>query len=329
MGDRNVQAGQTIRLRAKFKDDVGTATTASGVSVSIWEPDNDITDITQAFVVSGVPTLLGEGLYEYEFLSPDCGPMGSWHDVWTGQLSCQDLSSPFTFTVSTTNQVTPIDCQLANNNVVQVILPSGIQATDGSVLEDPFEFEFLTVTNPSYADLRKVRLEVGGFIPELLDDTIQTAILEASIEANVLTFAKTQLNSALFLHARREYTTCMASTMLLHNLGNLQLRSKTLGDLHVEYDTNGVRDMLARLVDCTDRWASQIMAGGGAKAASNPRMVVKGSRDPDRPAVARSWEGTDTGSARAQTPAANARARRVGQRRHLKTFWPRNTKGWW
>jgi len=187
VGDRSVQAGQTIRLRARFKDDLGEVTTASGVFIHIWEPDADTDDFGAAYVVSGVPSSLGEGIYEYEFITPNCGPQGFWHDHWEGILACQDVEAEFLFYVGTAGTASSLDCQLFDNNLVQVTIPSGIKATDGSLLADEFEFEFMTVTNPSYTNLRKVRLETGGFTGDLEDDVIQTAILEASLDADSIT----------------------------------------------------------------------------------------------------------------------------------------------
>jgi hypothetical protein len=327
MGDRSIRAGQTITLRARFRDDLGEIATASGVSLNIWEPDADTDDLGAALIVGGTPTYLGEGIYEYEYLVPEYGPEGYWHDHWTGYLNAQQLTAEFLFFVSASGTVESLDCQLFNNNVVQITIPSGIQSTDGSYLEEEYEFDFMTTTSPSYTNLRKVRLEVGGFIGSLGDDTIQTSILEASLEADSITFLTGQVNERVFNHARREYTTCLAGSILLDNLGNLQLKSKTLGDLSVQYDTNGIRDMLGKLHACADKWAPQIMSGGGAKSAAQPSRVTKGVLDPDRPIVSRSWEPTEGGTARRQMPAANTRERPLGKRRFLRTYY--NRKRWW
>jgi hypothetical protein len=190
--------------------------------------------------------------------------------------------------------------------------------------------EFLTTTSPSYTNLRKVRLEIGGFLGDLADATIQTSILEASLEADVLTFAPGRVNTALYLHARREYTTCSASSLLLHNLVNASLKAKTLGDLSVQYDTNGIRDATNRVRDCMEKWIPQLMAGGGAKAAKNPSFVVKGELDPDRQVVSRMWHSTDHGGVGNRIPAANDRLAHTSKnRRALRTYTPNKTKKWW
>jgi hypothetical protein len=324
---RTVRAGQTINLRARFRDDVGVNSTASGIAVHIFEPDADFLNLAEAHTVSGVPTLLGEGIYEFAFTVPPCGPDGNWTDRWEGVLTCQTVSGIFSFDVVASGLIQQQSCQLFANDLVQVTIASGIQDITGqSSLESEHEFEFMTTTDPSYTNLRKIRLEIGGFLGSTPDDTLQTAILEASLEADVLTFMTTNTNDAMFNHARREYTTCVASSLLLTNLGNLALKAKTLGDLSVQYDTNGIRDALSRARDCMDKWTPQLTAGGGARAAKNPSLVVKGSRDPDRPTVSRSWEPTDRAHIVRKVPAANDRVRKIGERRAKRTYIP---KKWW
>jgi len=322
MANRSIRAGQTLVLRARFRDDLEQVTQASGVYIHIFEPDVDTSDLGLALLVSGIPTYLGEGIFEYSFLVPACGPEGAWHDVWEGQLTCQDIAAVLSFSVTTAGAFSQIENQLFNNDLVQITIPSGILATDGSSLGSEYSYEFMTTTSPSFTNVRKVRLEVGGFIDGIEDDTIQTSILEASIEADILTFAQTRTNSKLYLHAKREYVTCLASSMLLNNLGNLQLKSKTLGDLSVQYDTNGIRDMLGKLDRCIEKWIPQLISGGGAKAATQPSYVVKGALDPDRPSIGRLWDNSG------DKPIGNVKVRNETQRRYFKTYWPRS-KRWW
>ena len=319
---RSVRSGQIINLRTRFLDDLNEVTEASGVYVHIFEPNVDTTDNSLAIVVSGTPTYLGQGIFQYAYTVPEGGPEGTWHDKWEGQLSSQELETTFSFSVLTAGVFSSIENQLFNNDLVQITIPSGIMALDGTQLDSEYTFEFMTTTNPSYTNLRKVRLEVGGFIGSLEDDTIQTSILEASLEADVLTFTTSRTNSNLYLHARREYVTCLAASMLTNNLGNMQLKAKTLGDLSVQYDTNGIRDLLRKLEDCMNKWMPQLIAGGGARAATQPRGVVKGSMDPDRPAIGRLWDNRGT------KPIANIRLKNSDQRRYMNTYWSRPKKPW-
>ena len=329
MACREIRAGQTINLRTMFRDDLDDPAEASGVFVHIFEPGADFTDLTEAFTVSGIPTYLGQGTFEFPFATPDLGPDGGWIDVWVGQLHGQTISGVMGFEVTTSGEFQSLNCQLFRNDLVQVTIGSGLQATDGTFLDEEFDLEFLATTSPSYANVRKIRMEIGAFVSQLPDDIIQMGILEASLEADVLTWAPVSANNRLFLHARREYVTCAASQILLTNVGNLLLRTKTLADLHVEYDTNGVRDATNRLIDCMDRWESQIIAGGGARAGSQPEMVVKGANDPDRPLFSRMWQSTDGREASRRIPAANTSTEDNRTRRQKRTYINRRGRKNW
>lgn len=329
MANRSIRASETIKLRARFRNDLQEATPASNVFVHIFEPDADTANLSEAHTVSGVPTYLGEGIYEYQFTVPNCGPEGTWYDVWEGSLNCQNLSSTLAFSVLTDTNITALGNQLFTNDFVEVFLPSGIQATDGTSLGSEYSFDFLVETAPSHTNIRKVRLEIGNFISNVEDDTIQTAILEASIEADILNFNMTEINNRVFQHARREYSTCLASSMLIDNMLHGGLKAKTLGDLRVEYDNLGLKNILDKLQDCQQKWLPQIMSGGGAKSVTNASMVIKGELDPDRPAIGRLWESNRNGLITgANSPMANTFGKRSTQRRYLSTFWPR-TKRWW
>lgn len=322
--NRSTRAGLPIKLRARFKDDLDDVAQASNVYVHLYEPETSDFSLINAYTVSGVPSYLGEGIYEYEFTPPDID--GTWYDRWTGILTSQSLQSTFSFEVSASGIITSLpETQLWENNLIKVTVSSGIQATDGTSLSSDYEFEFMTTANPAYTNIRKILLVAGSYLTGVEDDAIQTAILEASIEADTLTWTSNIGNLAIFRHARREYVTCLASSILLNNLASGSLRSKSLGDLRVEYDTNGLRDMLRGFEGCLEKWQPQILAGGNAKVAASPQRVIKGSLDPDRPSISRMWQSTSEGGASRRIPAANYRERNEGQRRHLRIF----KRRWW
>jgi hypothetical protein len=324
VGTRDIRAGQTIRLRARFRDDLGNPADAGNVYVHIFDPDADVDNLTTATVVSGIPTLLGNGIFEYAFSTPNCGPEGTWTDKWQGDLTCQDIESSLFFTVVASGYIEQLDKQIHINDIVEITLGSGIADLSGNFhLEEEYEFEFMTTVSPSYSHIRKIRLEAGGFLAEVPDLTLQSHILEASLEADMLTFAPGKVNSQLYQHARREYVTCLTVDGLLSNIASGALKSKTLGDLSVQYDTQALRSAHNRARDCMEKWLPQLLAGGGARAASQPSYVVKGERDPDRPMVSRLWKPSGL-------PVANDRIRASGQRRATRTHSPHGTKKkWW
>jgi hypothetical protein len=227
----------------------------------------------------------------------------------------------FSVTAGTSEVVAFETPQLTNNNLVTVTLLPGIASTTGEVFAEAIELEFFTTLSPYYTSTTKVNLEIGSLITEVKDLTTAMAILEASIEAEALTFSPTEINSELFKHARREYVTASSAFRLVSNVGGTLLKSKTLGDLSVTYDTDSHKETLEHLQEMMRKWGDQLMAGGGAKEIRNPKMVVKGSRDPDRPVADRMWENTGTN----KTPVGNYSKPSVTGRRSLKT----HKKRWW
>lgn len=316
---RSVIAGQKINLRTRFRDDLTEPALASGVVLYIFDPDADSPlDTGSAYMSVSNPVYIGEGIYEYGFNVPDDADEGTWSDLWYGTLNSQLLSGEFNFLVYSVGEAVELGSQLNNNNIIEVILESGIQSIDGTYLDDGYTFEFLTTISPSYTDTRKVRLEIGSHLQELRDYTIQLVILEASLEADQLSFYETR-NSGFFEHARREWTTCKAALTLLDNVSSHGLRSKSLDNLRVEYDPSIIMKTLSRLMACQERWEAQLIAGGYAKANNQPRSVVKGEYDPDRPTVGRMWSPTD-GTLSDKVPAANTKDKNTSSRRWDNIF---------
>jgi len=321
---RTVTAGGVINLRIQFKDDLGIPSEAQNTKVFIFQPGADTSDNANAIDAAGFdPVYLGEGVYEYQYTSA-CTPVGDWSDKWVGDLTCQPgLTATLVFSVAVgASEVVSFEGpQLFDNNLVTVTLLSGIASTAGETFAETIELEFFTGLSPYYTSVNKVKLEVGSLVTEIKDLTSAMAILEASIEADALTFSSIEINSELFKHARREYVTAASAFRLVSNIGGNLLKSKTLGDLSVTYDTESHKDVLEYLQDMMRKWGDQLMAGGGAQAIRGPRMVVKGSRDTDKPTFDRMWEGTGTN----KKPVANASAQTVTGRRSLRT----HKKRWW
>ena len=310
---RSIRAGNEITLRARMTDDLGDAALASGVQINLYKPEDEIPFVT------GSPTYWDEGIFEFSYTVPEDGPDGLWSDEWLAELNGETLSGLFTFEVSASGDILPLDGQLNFNNILDITIPSGIMATDGSVLEEDYEFTFSTSISPGYTDANKVMLEVGGVLGDLTEDIVYMAILEASLEADALTFSKIDQNTELYRHARREWTTCKAGAIIGSNVrSKFYAKAKRLGDLEVEYDPYALDDLLDRIVSCLDRWEPQLQTGG--YATQTPVGVIKGEHDPDRPSIGRGWfsEGTDAVSRR--IPAANTKLKPRNKRRWAKGF---------
>ena len=211
---RTISAGGVISLRIQFKDDLGVPSEAQNVKVFIFEPGVDTSDNSLAVVPAGSdPVYLGEGVYEYQYTTPcatgnNSVAAGDWSDKWVGDLVCQTgLTTTLVFSVTAeASEVVSFEgSQLSNNNLVTVTLLPGIASTAGEVFTEAIELEFFTDLSPYYTSVRKVKLEVGSLVTEIKDLTSAMAILEASIEADALTFSTTELNSELFKYVSKTF----------------------------------------------------------------------------------------------------------------------------
>lgn len=206
--------------------------------------------------------------------------------------------------------------QIAENQQIVITVSGLIEDTDGNALGDDQEFYFTTKYTPMYSSIRRMRLEIGSYLKDLPDDTINLAIYVASKEADALSFAKDS-GTEIYRMARRQWATCRAAEILLNNLingaGGL-LKSKRLADFSVEYDSKAIDNILSKVRECQARWEPELMTGGAA--VQTPRGVVKGEYDPDRPDVGRLWDAGDG------YPLGNGRVLYPGSRRWLSNYYP-------
>src|SRR5271157_927400 len=86
--------GEIIILRTRVLDETSEWAVASGMSVSIYPPNTSVSGLVpaNAWLVSGVPTYKGDGIYEYDWTIPSNAPGGIWIDLWAGQLPYQTIS---------------------------------------------------------------------------------------------------------------------------------------------------------------------------------------------------------------------------------------------
>lgn len=303
-------------LRAQFNDSAGNPIQASGVEVLLYEPG--LTPGPDLPTVSGlIPDYLGNGIYQLEYTTQF--PGGTWIDHWRGLVLGTLTTVNFSHSVLDSGMIVDYPtlgpCE---NNLIEVTLSSGIQSLAGVPLEEEHSFFFTTAYNPLYADSRKARLEAGGLLQGVSDYTLCNALLEASIEADCITFMKPAINAKLYNHARREYTACKAALSVAMNVAAAggTLKNKRLADFSVEYDISLLGELIGQLMDSCKRWQSQVESGGGTRAVRNPRGVIKGELDPDRPTVGRDWEPVIDGD----IPIGNAKRIPTGSRRSKTTY---------
>lgn len=319
-----VRIGDTIALRTCFTDSQGDPIEATSVTVNLFDPTLDPdTDIP---TVSGLtPTYLGDGVYQLEVTAS--APGGEWTDQWTGDILGTSTSVNLTYGVMDSGAIYEYPrFGLYKNNLIEIILDDTVASLAGVALSAEFTSRFTTEYTNLCSSVRKVRLEAGGLIGNVQDDTINLAILEASLEADTISFSG-NVNAKLYNHAKREYVTCRASQILASNIlasGGI-LKSKLLSDFRVDYDTQGMMELLDRLGDKCKKWEAQVMAGGLARYSGRARGVVKGELDPDRPQIGRGW----TEHSSWEKPIGNRKVLPAGRRRWRKGYVKRNRGGDW
>lgn len=221
------------------------------------------------------------------------------------------------FTSSTTSGtvVLTMTDSLLGNNAVTVTIGGSLKDENGNQISGDYSFYFTTTYSPLYVTARRIRLDIGGFLSGIPNDTINLAIFEASRIADILAYAGTITNQAYFDMVKRNFVICEASGILLQGISmEGGIARKKLGDFEVQYDTGHLPRILDRLSDCVDKWQPLLMNGGNEKDFT---MAVKGLYDPNRPIIGRVWEKESGG-----VPAANTKE--AHYYRWRKTWEPRS-----
>lgn len=117
-----------------------------------------------------------------------------------------------------------------------------------------------------YCTLRRVKMQIGAFIPNIEDDTVNLSIFMASKDADSLLWNTAGATTDYYLFAKQQWTCCKAAeTLLINAFGSRgALKSKSLGDLKVEYnaDTSILMIPLQQIQTCLGKYEIAILAGG-------------------------------------------------------------------
>ena len=309
---------------------IGESTTSSTFSVESIDPEDGeygVTISTDPYVGEEIVIVFSDAVDE-DTLAGTAIDVRS--EVANGDdikfTATGDLDFVATLTDSVTLNIALDPGQLYTNNIVIVELDETVADTDGNTLGADFSAFFSTTYTPLYSSLRRVRLDLGPLAVDIPDETIMLAILEASLQADAISFSSTITNAEFYHHARREYTTCLAELTLVKALlgytGASDRMTKKLGDLEISRGgINSLRDSLSSLEDCVASW--QISVSTGGKITPNtgvkPEVTVKGSLAEDAIVVGRQWEPTSGIGSTSSRSAANT-GRYASGRRNLRTY---------
>jgi hypothetical protein len=347
-GRNSALRGAYIDLTAVFQDAAQQPVDPTNLRVSVFPPgfnpedgaeDTDawVYDVTLSSGGSGpeavsdrVVEKIATGTYKFTFFVPDDAVLGAAYDRWEGTVDSEDLDETFTFTLVGGGSVGT--SQLYENNVVFLTLSTAIASTDGSTLGEEYSAYFTTTYNPLYASPRQVRLDLGPYVSDLPDDTLNFALYEAGKDADANCFQSTIADATFLAHAKHEYTLAMAKLILVRALtGDINLAgrmSKTLGSLSVSRGggTVNLHRMAEGLQETVQQWRTALRTGGDVSpgAGLRPESSIKGALAEDQMVVGRQWEPTSGVGFPGSRSAANAYKYESG-RRDIRTFKRRNS----
>lgn len=277
-----------------------------------------------------------EGVFVYSFDIPDTWSEGIAYDFWEGTVDGQALEGSLSYSILEEGTVTEGGFLRFNNTVFVELDKSIASLPDGIELGIDYQWYFTTKYSPLYSSVKRIRLDIGPFIRDVPDDTVNMAIFEASLQADALTFGvATNLTPSarrFFIWARRQYVTCLAEIILLSAISGQDLsgggggKSKRLADLDVSYSggsSGNANDAYNQALACMEKWKVVLTSNGEVAPGTSlkPSMVIKGRLDPDRPTVGRGWEPISTYAGfDSNMPAANTKSQYTNKRRWQRDY---------
>lgn len=269
-------AGETIVLRAVFKDGAGNLITPDSVpDVYIYDPsiDSDTRDAeieaeTYASAIAGplTPTAISTGFYSLSYSIPTGEEVGTWSDVWAVTVNGVLNQATLSFTVE---EEIDIDDQDIGNNIMLIVeLSSDIQDEDGNALDDTQLF-YTTTYYPFYASPDQVRVQVGPWISYMTDEALALLIHWSSQEVDFIN--KALSNHSKYAFARTMFVVFDTALKVLNQpgagltAGYASGRKKKLGDLEITDGTPNVQisDRIYEFVlNNRNEWWRVVNAGG-------------------------------------------------------------------
>jgi hypothetical protein len=243
--------GQEVALQIQYYDACNEKVAADAI------PTIEITDVDGNVLVTATSddvTHLGDGLYEYIYRVPAGSDAGTWIDTWVATIDEADLTSAFTFSVtspsvSLTTDTGPGKVQLADDvtldftdeelvgiNLLLKMLKSRLQSTG----ERPVRDEFGAFVTDGYGEI--VTEECNVFDDDILVSFLCVALSEFNSVPffTAYTFADHIIQS-LFLHIIVEgaHVIALASQSILE-----KGRDFTISDGGVNYQPPQLGDFL-------------------------------------------------------------------------------------
>lgn len=324
----NAPVGQTVTLRATFRDGAGNLIDVDAGYPDIYIYDEETTAETIDAAVaadnfsgasytieSASVTKISTGFYEASWAVGAAYDTGSWSDLWVAKIGGVTVTSHFVINVVSVGSVTTQT--ISNNMLIVVTIDSSVAGASGNALSEETHMTFSTTYSPYYASPDLVRLECGSWLDSIPDDTLSLMIHWASLEADMIAVGGS--SGSLLTNGRTKFVIYDCALRCLTIPINMGGRTKQLGDLMIRNDSTFV-EVVSELKRKREEWFSVVNARGSIVPGQGlgPTSAIKGRYDPDRVRQGRTWHSPkDFPYAQ---PGANTRLRRSDQRKYKKGF---------
>lgn len=209
---------------------------------------------------------------------------------------------------------------IQENRLIVVRLRGVLADTEGALLTTAWTTHFSTHFDPLYAPANRIRAEIGRFIADIPDDTINQLSWKWSLRADILrrrglvtdnVYGTGAEDADLTLMIKADYVTAKTCLSLLTASPEDAGYSKSLADLRVSRQQGALRNAIEWYESQVAKLEAALMQGGFL--GIRPQATVMGLMDPDRPSWGREW-------AKGSVPAANTRMYSPSGRNTYKTF---------
>jgi len=239
------------------------------------------------------PTRIATGYYEITYSVPkvldDEGEVisGNWADVWVERDTNGEVIGFSIFYFKVEEKGKWIVQKIGNNTLIVILLDATIADAEGNELEEEIQLTYSTKYSPYYASPDLMRLECGGWLDQIPDDTLSLMIHWSSLEANAYCKTKRGRN---FEIARTKFVLFDASLRCLALPADVGGKSKSLGDLMIETDSNFERAFID-LKERRDEWLRVLNSGGQIVPGQSfgSTFAVPGAERPEIINLGRGW----------------------------------------
>jgi hypothetical protein len=314
-------------LIVRVLDGEGTLIDPTAITVDIFPPGFDPRSATvvdaDALLLAQAPTKEEVGVYSYNYTITPVQDTGTYYDRWNWTVDGEALD--YTFEITVLEYVTLQSYTPQYNHMIRVILDESIESDTAETLAADYDMHFMYEMSPFYSTARILEMEAGAYLQNIPDDTLETEILLASLEADTLTFIDTNDNDEYFQHVRRRYVTCKAALRMLSNVYSTYMKRKRLADLDVTYG-DGLPQKLDQMANCVSEMELVLNSGGNISPHTSlrPDVTIPGIGIIDRPTFGRGWQ-------RGQQNIANTRDYPSDYHQRVRkgyTQTPRGGKNW-